>query len=108
MEIWDLLRMVVHHQASDLHLSAALPPMQRLHGEMCRLDLPATSSDELMNMLASVMTEGQKAQLEQYLECDFFLIFQTLVVFESMPFIKAEVWRQCFVSFHPKCQVWMN
>lgn len=70
MEIWDLLRMVVHNQASDLHLSAALPPMQRLHGEMCRLELPATSSDEVMSMLASVMTEGQKAQLEQYLECD--------------------------------------
>lgn len=78
MEIWDLLRMVVHHQASDLHLSAALPPMQRLHGEMCRLDLPATSSDEVMNMLVSVMTEGQKAQLEQYLECDFSFDFPDL------------------------------
>jgi len=71
MEIWDLLRMVVHNQASDLHLSAELPPMQRVHGEMCHLALPVLSSDEVGRMLASVMSEAQRAQLAQYLECDF-------------------------------------
>ena len=94
MEIWDLLRMVVHNQASDLHLSAGLPPMQRLHGEICRLPFPAMSSDEVAQMLALVMTEAQKAQLAQDLECDFAFDSSELGDFPQVGRFRVNVFHQ--------------
>ena len=40
MEISDLLAFTVKNKASDLHLSAGLPPMIRVHGDIRRINLP--------------------------------------------------------------------
>src|SRR6185503_18263767 len=41
MDISELLAFVVKNKASDLHLSAGLPPMIRVHGDVRRINLPA-------------------------------------------------------------------
>lgn len=41
MDITELLAFSVKNKASDLHLSAGLPPMIRVHGNVRRIDLPA-------------------------------------------------------------------
>jgi twitching motility protein PilT len=40
MEISELLAFSVKNKASDLHLSAGLPPMIRVHGDMRRINVP--------------------------------------------------------------------
>jgi twitching motility protein PilT len=40
MEISELLAFTVKNKASDLHLSAGLPPMIRVHGDVRRINLP--------------------------------------------------------------------
>ncbi len=39
MDIAELLAFVVKNKASDLHLSAGLPPMIRVHGDVRRINL---------------------------------------------------------------------
>ena len=40
MDITELLAFSVQQGASDLHLSAGLPPMIRVDGDIRRLDVP--------------------------------------------------------------------
>jgi twitching motility protein PilT len=44
MDITELLAFSVKNKASDLHLSAGLPPMIRVHGDIRRINLPALST----------------------------------------------------------------
>ena len=39
MDISELLAFSVKNKASDLHLSAGLPPMIRVHGDVRRINL---------------------------------------------------------------------
>jgi twitching motility protein PilT len=60
MTITELLTFSVKHQASDLHLSAGIPPMIRVHGEVKKINLPAMTHDEVQAMLHSIMSDELK------------------------------------------------
>ena len=62
MQITDLLAFGVKNKASDLHLSAGLPPMIRVHGDIRRINLPEMSSEEVGQMITSVMNDQPKAR----------------------------------------------
>lgn len=69
--ITELLTFSVQNSASDLHLSAGLPPMMRVDGELQRLQLPELDQKSLLNLLHSIMTDKQCKEFEEYLEIDF-------------------------------------
>jgi twitching motility protein PilT len=47
LDIAQLLAFAVKNQASDLHLSAGVPPMIRVDGDMKRVNMPALSHKEV-------------------------------------------------------------
>ena len=57
--------------ASDLHLSAGMPPMIRLRGEIVRANLPALSPEETRAMVYEIMNAEQRATFEAHREIDF-------------------------------------
>jgi twitching motility protein PilT len=63
MTISELLAFSVRNQASDLHLSAGMPPMIRVHGEVKKINLPAMTHDEVQAMLHSIMSDDLKKKL---------------------------------------------
>ncbi|MBI5938711.1 MAG: type IV pilus twitching motility protein PilT [Betaproteobacteria bacterium] len=71
MDISDLLTFVVKNKASDLHLSAGLPPMIRVHGDIRRINLPAMDNNEVRAMIYDIMSDGQRKAYEEHLETDF-------------------------------------
>jgi twitching motility protein PilT len=71
MEISELLAFGVKNKASDLHLSAGLPPMIRVHGDVRRINLPAMEHKDVHDMVYDIMNDGQRKQFEEVLECDF-------------------------------------
>ena len=71
MDIVELLAYVVKVHASDLHLSAGLPPMVRVHGDVRRLNHPALQHSEVHAMLYDIMNDSQRKMYEESLECDF-------------------------------------
>ncbi len=75
MEITDLLISTMKNGASDLHLSTGNVPMMRVNGDMLPVNSPALSSDDVKNMLYSIMTEQQRAEYERDLELDFSISF---------------------------------
>lgn len=71
MDISELLAFSVKNSASDLHLSAGLPPMIRVHGEVRRINLPNLTHQDVHGMIYDIMNDGQRKAYEEALECDF-------------------------------------
>ena len=69
----DWLRAVKEQDGSDLHLTVDKPPLIRINGELCELDIPALTADETREIIIGLLTERQRAELEKYLELDFAL-----------------------------------
>ena len=71
MDISELLAFSVKNKASDLHLSAGLPPMIRVHGDVRRINLPPLEHKDVHAMIYDIMNDGQRKQFEEMLEIDF-------------------------------------
>jgi twitching motility protein PilT len=71
MDIAELLAFSVKNKASDLHLSAGLPPMIRVHGDVRRINLPPMEHEAVHGMIYDIMNDAQRKDYEENLECDF-------------------------------------
>ena len=71
MDITELLAFAVKNKASDLHLSAGLPPMIRVHGDIRRINLPPMEHEDVHAMVYDIMSDQQRKMYEEFLECDF-------------------------------------
>jgi twitching motility protein PilT len=71
MDISELLAFSVKNKASDLHLSAGLPPMIRVHGDVRRINLPPLEHKDVHSMVYDIMNDGQRKAYEENLEIDF-------------------------------------
>ena len=71
VDITQLLAFSVKNKASDLHLSAGLPPMLRVHGDVKRINLPVMEHKEVHAMVYDIMSDTQRKQYEENFECDF-------------------------------------
>jgi len=71
MDIAELLAFAVKNKASDLHLSAGLPPMIRVHGDVRRINLPPMEHEAVHGMIYDIMNDSQRKDYEESLECDF-------------------------------------
>jgi twitching motility protein PilT len=70
LDLNQLLGFMVAQKASDLHLSAGLPPMIRVHGDMIRINLPALTHETVHRLVTGIMTERQRAAYAKHLEYD--------------------------------------
>jgi twitching motility protein PilT len=71
VDISDLLAFSVKNKASDLHLSAGMPPMIRVHGDVRKINLPSMDHSQVHDMVYDIMNDGQRKIYEETLECDF-------------------------------------
>jgi len=71
MDITELLAFSARQGASDLHLSAGLPPMLRIDGDIRRLDLPVLDGPQVHDLLHGIMSDLQRAEFRASLEIDF-------------------------------------
>ncbi|MBA3022983.1 MAG: type IV pilus twitching motility protein PilT [Sideroxydans sp.] len=88
MDITELLAFGVKNKASDLHLSAGLPPMIRVHGDMRRINLPAMEHKEVHAMMYDIMNDGQRKHYEENKEVDFSFEVPNLARFRVNAFIQ--------------------
>ncbi|CAK0746228.1 Type II/IV secretion system family protein [Gammaproteobacteria bacterium] len=71
MDITELLTFSVKSEASDLHLSAGLPPMIRIHGEVKRVNVPPLDHKGVHGLLYDIMNDRQRKDFEEKFETDF-------------------------------------
>ncbi len=88
MDISELLAFVVKNKASDLHLSAGLPPMIRVHGDVRRINLPPMEHKDVHAMVYDIMNDSQRKHYEENLECDFSFAIPNLARFRVNAFVQ--------------------
>src|SRR6267142_4120053 len=88
MDIAELLAFAVKNRASDLHLSAGLPPLIRVHGDMRRINLPPMEHEDVHAMLYDIMSDHQRKHYEENLECDFSFAVPGLARFRVNAFVQ--------------------
>lgn len=71
MDITELLAFSVKQGSSDLHLSAGLPPMIRIDGDIRRVNLPPMEHKEVHSLVYEIMNDKQRRDFEEFLETDF-------------------------------------
>ncbi len=71
MDITELLAFSAKQGASDLHLSAGLPPMIRVDGDVRRINLPPLEHKEVHDLIYEIMNDKQRKDFEEFLETDF-------------------------------------
>ncbi|PIE45692.1 MAG: twitching motility protein PilT [Gammaproteobacteria bacterium] len=81
MKLDELLKFAVEKRASDLHISAGLPPMIRVDGEMKRIKLPVFDALYVSKLIDDILTEEQLKQLRQRREIDFALVLRDIARF---------------------------
>ncbi len=86
MDISQLLGFSVKNGASDLHLSAGLPPMIRVDGDVRRINVPAMEHKEVHSMVYDIMNDQQRKAFEEFLETDFSFEIQGLARFRVNAF----------------------
>ena len=60
VEIDQLLAFAVKNNASDLHISAGMPPMIRVDGDIKRINMPEMSHKEVHSMIYDIMNYKQR------------------------------------------------
>lgn len=71
MDITELLAFSEKQGASDLHLSAGMPPMIRVDGDIRRINLPALSHKDVHGLIYEIMNDKQRKDYEEFFETDF-------------------------------------
>ena len=86
MDITQLLAFSVKNKASDLHLSAGLPPMIRVNGDVRRVNVDPLEHRQVHDMVYDIMNDSQRKMYEETLECDFSFEIQGLSRFRVNAF----------------------
>jgi len=73
LDIRKLLKTVVAHKASDLHLISRAEPQIRLDGKLAALEMELLEGVQIETMCYSLLTEQQKKVFEEENEIDFAL-----------------------------------
>ncbi|HEY3267834.1 MAG TPA: type IV pilus twitching motility protein PilT [Armatimonadota bacterium] len=88
MEITDLLTLVPHFGASDLHLHADGAPTFRLHGQIVPVpDAPPLTRDDARRLIYDVLTEDQRKRFETNLNLDLAVSLQGVGRFRLNVFV---------------------
>jgi len=71
MDITELLSFSVQQKASDLHITAGLPPMIRVDGEIRRIKMDALEDKEVQTLIYDIMSDRVRKDYEDNWEADF-------------------------------------
>jgi len=71
MDLSELLAFAVKNGASDIHLSAGLPPLIRIDGDIRRIKVDPLPSNLVHDMIYDIMLDSQRKEFEERLETDF-------------------------------------
>ena len=86
MDLTELLAFGVKNNSSDLHLSAGLPPMIRVDGDLRKINVPVLEHKDVIHIISDIMTDKQRREFDEYLETDFSFEISNLARFRVNAF----------------------
>jgi twitching motility protein PilU len=88
MNFADLLKLMKHKKASDLFITAGVPPCIKVDGRIQPVTKQALSPDQSRGMAYGIMNEQQRRDFEAHNECNFALAPQEIGRFRVNVFVQ--------------------
>jgi twitching motility protein PilT len=85
----DLVKFAKDNGASDLHISAGVPPLLRINGDIRRLEMEPLAADQVKELIIESMTEGEKEKYEKTNDVDYTCTIQGVARLRSNAFMSA-------------------
>lgn len=83
MTLPQLLKAMLEHKASDMHITSGAPPTFRVHGQILRAKTQNLVPADTKELCYSVLTDYQKAQFEEQKQIDFSFGIRDLARFRA-------------------------
>ena len=87
-DLSELLRQMVELGASDLHITAGVPPQVRIDGSLSPMPYAPLDPKTAQGLLYAVMSDEQRAAMEDKLEIDFSFGVKDLARFRANVFMQ--------------------
>jgi twitching motility protein PilT len=81
MDITELLSFAVQQGASDLHITAGMPPVIRVDGDIRRIKLPPLDQKAVQSLIYDIMNDKVRKAFEDTFEADFSIDVPSLARF---------------------------
>ena len=88
MDITELLVFSVKQGASDLHITAGMPPLIRVDGDIRRINVPEMDGKEVHALIYEIMNDKQRKDYEEFMETDFSFEVPNLARFRVNAFMQ--------------------
>jgi len=88
MNIQELLNFSVQQKASDLHLTAGMPPLIRVDGDIRQIKVDAMDHKMVHGLIYEIMNDKQRKNYEAELEADFSFEIPGLARFRVNAFVQ--------------------
>lgn len=88
MNIQELLNFSVQQGASDLHVTAGMPPLIRVDGDIRRINVEAMDHKAVHGLIYEIMNDRQRKDYEEFMECDFSFEVPGLARFRVNAFVQ--------------------
>ena len=91
MDITELLAFSAKEGASDLHISAGLPPIIRIDGDVRRINLPPMEYRQVHSLIYEIMNDKQRRDFESFWKLTSLSMFPVSPAFVSMSLTRTAV-----------------
>ncbi|HAI58351.1 MAG TPA: type IV pili twitching motility protein PilT [Xanthomonadaceae bacterium] len=71
IDFTSFLKLMAHKKASDLFITAGVPPSMKLHGKLVPITQEPLSSTQSRDLVLNVMNPSQREEFEKTHECNF-------------------------------------
>ncbi len=84
----EVLKLAYNKKASDIHITTGSPPVLRINGQLFKLDTDPLNSEQTKKMCYSLISDKQKARLENEKSLDFSFFIKNLSRFRGALFFQ--------------------
>ena len=88
MNIQELLNFSGQQGSSDLHITAGMPPLIRVDGDIRRINVDPMDHKEVHGLIYEIMNDRQRKDYEEHLESDFSFEVPGLARFRVNAFVQ--------------------
>lgn len=71
IDFTSFLKLMAHQKASDLFITAGMPPAMKVHGKITPITQNALTPQQSRDLVLNVMTPSQREEFEKTHECNF-------------------------------------
>ena len=71
IDFTSFLKLMAHQKASDLFITAGMPPAMKVHGKISPITQSPLTPQQSRDLVLNVMTPAQREEFEKTHECNF-------------------------------------